>query len=84
MCLGIPGRVVDWVEGQPDLAHVAGVVRPINMYLLNEDPPAPGDWIVIHSGFAMDRIDEAQARRSLEFLEGYTEDRQRREDPPGR
>jgi hydrogenase expression/formation protein HypC len=80
MCLGIPGRVVDWMEDPPDLANVdvAGVVRPINMYLLLEDPPAPGDWIVIHSGFAMDRIDEAQAKRSLEFLEGYTE------DPPGR
>lgn len=76
MCLGIPGRVVDWREDEPDLANVdvAGVVRPINMYLLNEDPPAPGDWIVIHSGFAMDRIDEAQARRSLEFLSTYTED----------
>jgi hydrogenase expression/formation protein HypC len=76
MCLGIPGRVVDWREDEPDLANVdvAGMVRPINMYLLNEDPPAPGDWIVIHSGFAMDRIDEAQARKSLEFLSTYTED----------
>lgn len=76
MCLGIPGRVVDWREDEPDLANVdvAGVVRPINMYLLNEDPPSPGDWIVIHSGFAMDRIDEAQARKSLEFLSTYTED----------
>ena len=80
MCLGIPGRVVSWDEEQPELANVdvAGVVRPINMFLLKEDPPGPGDWIIIHSGFAMDRVDEATAKRSLEFLSTYTEDARER------
>jgi hydrogenase expression/formation protein HypC len=74
MCLGIPGRVVGWVDGQPDLARVdvAGAVRAVNVGLLQPDLPQIGEWIVIHSGFAMDRIDEADARRSLAFLADYT------------
>lgn len=74
MCLGIPGRVVGWVDGQPDLAQVdvAGRVRAVNVGLLQPDLPKVGEWIVIHSGFAMDRIDEATARKSLEFLADYT------------
>jgi len=74
MCLGIPGRVVGWVEGQPDLARVevAGHVRAINVGLLQPDLPQVGEWIVIHSGFAMDRIDEATAKQSLAFLADYT------------
>jgi len=74
MCLGIPGRVVGWVDGQPDLARVdvAGGVRAVNVGLLHSDLPQIGEWIVIHSGFAMDRIDEETARRSLAFLADYT------------
>jgi hydrogenase expression/formation protein HypC len=74
MCLGIPGRVVGWVDGQPELAQVevAGRVRAIHVGLLAPDLPKVGEWIVIHSGFAMDRIDEATARQSLAFLADYT------------
>ena len=74
MCLGIPGRVVGWVEGQPDLARVdvAGRERAVNVGLLQPDLPQIGEWIVIHSGFAMDRIDEEAAKRSLAFLTEYT------------
>jgi hydrogenase expression/formation protein HypC len=74
MCLGIPGRVVGWVDGQPDLARVdvAGRVRAVNVGLLQPDLLQIGEWIVIHSGFAMDRIDEETARRSLSFLADYT------------
>jgi len=74
VCLGIPGRVVGWIEGQPDLARVdvAGCVRAINVGLLQPDPPQVGEWIVIHSGFAMDRIDEETAKQSLAFLADYT------------
>jgi len=68
MCLGIPGSIV--VDGQPDLGRVdvAGRVRAVNVGLLQPDLPQVGEWIVIHSGFAMDRIDEGTARRSLAFL----------------
>jgi hydrogenase expression/formation protein HypC len=72
MCLGIPGEVVELMEGSPDLAkvNVAGVRRAINIGLLEGEPLDPGDWVLIHVGFAMSKIDEAEAAAALEFLEG--------------
>lgn len=71
MCLGIPGEVIEVDQERPDLAKVAvsGVKRSINIGLLTDDPPAPGDWILIHVGFALSKIDEAEAAAVLEFLE---------------
>ena len=65
MCLGVPGRVVSLHAGG-DLADVdvAGVVRIVNIGLL-EEPPAPGDHILIHSGFALERMTEEEARDAL-------------------
>ena len=65
MCLGIPGRVVSLHAGG-DLADVdvAGVVRTVNVGLL-EQPPEPGEHILIHSGFALERMTEAEARDAL-------------------
>ena len=67
MCLGIPGRVVEASPDHPDLARVdvAGVVRDINMALLEDDPPQPGEWILIHLGFALERMTEAEATEAL-------------------
>ena len=72
MCLGIPGEVVELVEGQPDLAKVdvSGVRRVINIGLLADDPPTPGDWVLIHVGFALSKIDEDEATAALDFLQG--------------
>ncbi len=71
MCLGIPGEVVELHPEQPDLAkvNVSGVRRLINIGLLSEDPPVPGDWVLIHVGFALSKIDEAEATAAMEFLE---------------
>lgn len=71
MCLGIPGEVVELLPDQPQLARVdvAGIKRNINIGLVEPEGIAPGDWVLIHVGFAMSKIDEAEARRSLEFLE---------------
>ena len=71
MCLGIPGEVVEIRADRPDLAmvDVSGVRRAIHIGLLDEDPPVPGDWVLIHVGFALSKIDEEEARASLEFLE---------------
>jgi hydrogenase expression/formation protein HypC len=85
MCLGIPGEVIELMAEHPDLAVVSveGVQRPINIGLLREtaDGPldlAPGDWILIHVGFALSKIDEKEAKASLEFVTGtgdsFTED----------
>jgi hydrogenase expression/formation protein HypC len=72
VCLGIPGEVVELHPQQPDLAkvNVSGVRRLINIGLLSEDPPVPGDWVLIHVGFALSKIDEAEATAAMEFLEG--------------
>jgi hydrogenase expression/formation protein HypC len=72
MCLGIPGEVIEIKRDQPDLAKVSvsGVKRTINIGLLEDDPPLPGDWILIHVGFALSKIDESEAQAVLDFLEG--------------
>ena len=71
MCLGIPGEIVEIMPDKVDLAmvDVCGVKRAINIGLLADDPPVPGDWILIHDGFALSKIDEAEAAAALEFLE---------------
>jgi hydrogenase expression/formation protein HypC len=72
MCLGIPGEVVELHPEQPDLAKVdvSGVRRMINIGLLSDDPPVPGDWVLIHVGFALSKIDENEAAAAMQFLEG--------------
>jgi hydrogenase expression/formation protein HypC len=71
MCLGIPGQVVEIMTDRPDLAKVdvSGVRRAINIGLLDDEVIAPGDWILIHVGFALSKIDEAEAAAALEFLQ---------------
>ena len=70
MCLGIPGQVVELAPTCDQLARVdvAGVRRTINIGLLEDEGVAPGDWVLIHVGFAMSKIDEAEADRALEGL----------------
>lgn len=72
MCLGIPGEVVEIIEDRPDLAtvEVSGVRRAVNIGLLEGEQLGPGDWILIHVGFALSKIDEREARAAMEFLEG--------------
>jgi hydrogenase expression/formation protein HypC len=70
MCLAIPGQIVRMAPGT-DLAtaDVSGVQRNINIALLDGEGLAVGDWVLIHVGFAMSKVDEQEARSSLEFLE---------------
>jgi hydrogenase expression/formation protein HypC len=72
MCLGIPGEIVEILSDQPDLAKVdiSGVRRAINIGLITDENPEPGDWILIHVGFALSKIDEAEAKAAMDFLEG--------------
>jgi len=72
MCLGIPGQIVEWVDTEHHIAkaEVSGVRRNVNAALLAEGPDAVdvGDWVLIHVGFAMSKIDGEEARATLEFL----------------
>ncbi|HEX5432360.1 MAG TPA: HypC/HybG/HupF family hydrogenase formation chaperone [Bryobacteraceae bacterium] len=71
MCLAIPAQIVEVFPGG-DLASadVSGVHRSVNIGLLNEERIAAGDWVLIHVGFAISKVDEQEAKASLEFLQG--------------
>ena len=73
MCLGIPGQIVEMVDEENRIAkaEVSGVRRNVNIGLLTEgeDAVGIGDWVLIHVGFAMSKIDEEEARQTREFLE---------------
>ncbi len=74
MCLGIPGQIVAISDADMGLAKVdvAGVRREVNIACIVDEahPPAScvGDWVLVHVGFAMSRIDEEEARKTLELL----------------
>ena len=70
MCLGIPGRIVEFVDTERQLAkvEVSGVRRTINVALVAPDGLEIGDWLLIHVGFAVSKIDEIEAARTLELL----------------
>ncbi len=78
MCLAIPGQVVEVVDEVNRLAKVdvAGVQRNVNIGLLDADgdPAGPGDWVLIHVGFALSKVDEEEARSTLSMLEGMGAD----------
>ena len=71
MCLGIPGEIVEIREDEADLARVdvAGVRRMVNIGLLEGQRVAIGDWVLIHVGFALSKIDEQEARAAMDFLQ---------------
>ncbi|WP_077041729.1 HypC/HybG/HupF family hydrogenase formation chaperone [Rhodococcus sp. MTM3W5.2] len=72
MCLGIPGQVVRMLDGYGDqlaLVDVAGEHRKINVGMLPDDVFEPGDWIIIHMGFAVEKTDAAGAQGALAGLE---------------
>lgn len=70
MCLGIPGRIVEFVDDANHIAKVdvSGVRRNINVALVRPEGIAPGDWVLIHVGFAMSKIDEREAQETLDLL----------------
>ena len=74
MCLAIPGQVIEIVDETNRLAKVdvAGVHRNVNVGLLDEDGVGvqPGDWVLIHVGFALSQVDEEEAEATLELLKG--------------
>jgi hydrogenase expression/formation protein HypC len=73
MCLAIPGQVIEIVDAVNQIARVdvVGVKRNVNIALLAYDDGGvgPGDWVLIHVGFAISRVDEAEAKATRELLE---------------
>lgn len=72
MCLAIPGRLVEFLPGNNDqlaLVDVVGVKRKINIGLMDDTPLEIGDYVLIHVGFAMSKVDEREAAEALSMLE---------------
>ena len=75
MCLGIAGQIIEFPPEPRDVArvNVFGVERVINIGLLANEGLNPGDWVLIHVGFAIAKMDEAEAKASMAFLLGMGE-----------
>ena len=80
MCLGIPGRIVEITDSANYLAKVdvSGVQRTISVRLLARDGLMPQDWVLVHVGFAMAKIDQHEAELTLEAMkhmgQSYTDE----------
>ena len=78
MCLAIPGQVIEVVDDANRLAQVdvAGVKRTVNIGLLDDglDGVVPGEWVLIHVGFAISKVDEREALETRRLLEGMGQD----------
>jgi hydrogenase expression/formation protein HypC len=72
MCLGIPGQIVEIVDETFQIAKVdvGGVKRCVSIALIAAEGVVPGDWVLIHVGFAMSKINEQEARETLNLLQG--------------
>jgi hydrogenase expression/formation protein HypC len=70
VCLAIPARVVEMVDEPNRLAQVevAGVRRTVNVGLLDGDGVVAGDWVLVHVGFALSKVDEDEAHATLALL----------------
>ena len=83
MCLAIPGQIVAIDPGgQLATVEVSKVRRTINIDLL-EEPPVPGEWVLIHVGFAMNRISAERAAEQLRLLAMLGEDAQAMQELDG-
>ena len=70
MCLGIPGQIIEIVDDQFDIAkvNVSGVKRNISVALVRSEGIGSGDWVLVHVGFAMSKINETEAQETLKAL----------------
>ncbi len=79
MCLGIPGQILEISDEQHQLAivDIGGVKRPVNLACIVDDShpldSCVGDWVLVHVGFAMNRIDPDEAQQTLQMLKDIAE-----------
>lgn len=81
MCLGTPGQIVAYLDDARQLAQVdfAGTLRTVNTGMVAEDadPPGPGDWVLVHMGMALQRMDPEEARSATAFFDDMLADFER-------
>ena len=75
MCLGIAGQIIEFLSESRDLAraNVFGAERVVNVGLVENEGLKPGDWVLIHVGFAIAKMDEGEAKASMAFLQDMGE-----------
>jgi len=79
MCLGIPGQIIEITDATNKLAtvEISGIKRQINIACIvdQQHPPESciGDWVLVHVGFAMNRINEKEALETLQLLQEMAE-----------
>ena len=75
MCLGIAGQIIEFLPESRQLAraNVFGAERMVNVGLVENEGLEPGDWVLIHVGFAIAKMDESEAKASIAFLQGMGE-----------
>jgi hydrogenase expression/formation protein HypC len=85
MCLAIPGKIVEIVDGQNlvGIVEVTGVRRKVQLGLLEDNIPKTGDWVLIHVGFAMSKISEQDAEEQMRLLTALGETDQAMEEVRG-
>jgi len=85
MCLAIPGKIVEILPGEyrSAVVEVAGVRRRVELGLIEDEHPAPGDWVLIHVGFAMSKISEQGAEEQMRMLRMLGEDQAAMEEVRG-
>jgi hydrogenase expression/formation protein HypC len=85
MCLAIPGKVVEILPDTEGLAlvDVTGVRRKVDLSLIQDESPRPGDWVLIHVGFAMSKISEEDAAEQMRILSALGEDEAAMEEVRG-
>ena len=66
MCLAVPAKIIKLIDRQNALCDFNGIEKEVNVSLIEN--PAAGDWVIVHVGFALNRIDSAQARQTQELL----------------
>jgi hydrogenase expression/formation protein HypC len=85
MCLAILGKIVEIIAGQNlvGIVEVTGVRRKVQLGLLADDMPETGDWVLIHVGFAMSKINEQDAEEQMRLLMALGETEQAMEEVRG-
>lgn len=68
MCLGIPMQIVE-IDGYSARCEAKGVERTISLFMLQDDAVAPGDYVMVHVGYAIQKISEQDARSSWELFD---------------
>ena len=66
MCLAVPAKIIKLIDSENALCDFNGIEKEVNVSLIEN--PAAGDWVIVHVGFALNRIDSAQARQTQELL----------------